>query len=216
MKKVGTHLPLAVGVTGGIGSGKTEVCNIFASLGAKYISSDLLARKLLDTDPIVRKRVNSILGADLYTPDGTMNRKELAKRVFSDDTLLKKLNEIVHPRVVEELRRMIIDERKKRSAPMIVVEAALIYEARIEAMFDYIIVVTAEDADRTKRVVRRDGSTDAEILQRMKAQMPQDAAVKRADVVIQNAGDLHSLRTKSEFIFTLLSGMQPPDSDDAG
>ena len=206
--------PLAVGVTGGIGSGKTEVCAVFASLGAHLCSADKLARTFLDTDPEIRRRVSAAFGARVYNSSGRIDRKELAKLVFADDALLGKLNAIVHPKVIGEIRRIIGQEKKQHKAPMIVVEAALMVEAGIEGLFDFMIVVEAGESARAERIAMRDGASQTEIVQRMRAQLPPEVTSERADFLIHNSGDLTALRSKCEFIFALLSRMQPPVPDD--
>ena len=202
--------PNAVGVTGGIGSGKTEVCNAFASLGARVCAADELAKELLTTHPEVRKEVAARFGSDVYSSDGSLDRKRLARLAFADDALLGKLNAIVHPKVTEELRAIISREKTERTAPLIVVEAALIYEARIEGLFDYVIAVDAAEPLRVERAAKRDGTTRESILERMRAQLVPDEVAERADFVIRNAGDLAGLRSQCAFLFTLLTRIQPP------
>jgi dephospho-CoA kinase len=202
--------PNAVGVTGGIGSGKTEVCNAFASLGARVWTADELAKDLLATHPDVRKQVTARFGSDVYAADGSLDRKRLARLAFADDGLLTKLNAIVHPKVTEELRAVIAREKAGRTAPLIVVEAALIFEARIEDLFDYVIAVEASEPLRVERAAKRDGATQESILSRMRAQLAPDVIAERADFVVRNAGDLAGLRSQCAFLFNLLSRIQPP------
>lgn len=207
MTNVASPTPLAVGVTGGIGSGKSEVCAVFSSLGAIVYSADTLAKQLLDTDPQIQMRVKKSFGAHLYKEDGKLDRKALARLTFSDDTLLARLNAIVHPKMTDVLQRIIENEKRLHTHNLILVEAALIYEAGIEQMFDYVIVVDAGESERLERVVRRDASTRADILQRMKAQHSPEEKAERADFVLRNTGTLADLRAKCEFLFSLLSRM---------
>jgi len=202
--------PNAVGVTGGIGSGKTEVCNAFASLGARVYAADELAKELLTTHPDVRKQVAARFGADVYAADGSLDRKRLARLAFADDALLAKLNAIVHPKVTEELRAIIAREKAAHKSPLIVVEAALIYEARIEELFDYVIAVDAAEPVRVERAARRDGTTPENIRERMRAQLVAGEVAERADFVIRNAGDVAGLRSQCAFLYTLLTSIQPP------
>ena len=112
MKKNTIHNPLAIGITGGIGSGKSEVCKIFSSHGASVLYADVIARELIDTDPLIKKRIQRAFGADIYLPDGTLNRKQMARLAFSDDSLKEKLNAIVHPSVLEYLESKIKQFKK--------------------------------------------------------------------------------------------------------
>ena len=214
MKTRKGKIPISVGVTGGIGSGKTEVCSVFSSLGARVYSADLLAKEFLNTDPAIRTHLTNSFGGDLYDSFGKIKRKQLAKLVFGDDRLLQKLNDIVHPKIILEIRRIIDKEKKIREAPMIMVEAALMYETGSDGMFDYMIVVEAEEVARIERIVRRDGDSRTEIVRRMRAQLPPEAKSKRADFVLRNSGDLNALRSTCEFLFTLLSRMDIPVADE--
>jgi dephospho-CoA kinase len=210
MKVKSAAPPNAVGVTGGIGSGKTEVCNAFSALGALVVSADELAKDLLSTHPDIRKEVTSRFGGDVYAPDGTLDRKRLARLAFADDGLLVKLNAIVHPKVTAELRSLIAKEKAMPDAPLIVVEAALIYEARIADLFDYVVAVDAPEAQRIERAAKRDGTSPERIRERMRAQLPADDLAERADFLIRNAGDLAGLRSQCAFLFALLTRIQPP------
>jgi dephospho-CoA kinase len=202
--------PNAVGVTGGIGSGKTEVCNAFRTLGALVVAADELAKDLLSTHPDIRKEVTARFGADVYAPDGSVDRKRLARLAFADDALLGRLNAIVHPKVGAEIRALIAREKAKHTVPLIVVEAALIYEARIADLFDFVITVDAPEAVRIGRAAKRDGTSPESIRERMRAQLPADDLAERADFLIRNAGDLAGLRSQCAFLFALLTRIQPP------
>jgi len=202
--------PNAVGVTGGIGSGKTEVCKAFAALGARVVSADELAKELLSTNPDIRKQVTARFGHDVYAADGTLDRKRLARLAFADDALLGKLNAIVHPSVTIELRNLIALEKAKPTSPLVVVEAALIYEAHIAELFDYVIAVEAAEELRVDRAATRDGTTRETIIERMRAQLHPDELAERADFLIRNAGDLSGLRSQCAFLFALLKRIQPP------
>ena len=208
------HQAPAVGVTGGIGAGKSKVCAILASLGALTVSADELAKRLLDTDPGIRTKITAAFGPSLYDAAGRIDRKALARKAFGDDTLLNKLNAIVHPRVTEELRRILRRERERGAARVVAVEAALIFEARIEGLFDYIVVVEAPEGVRKRRIAARDGASRSDIAGRMRAQLPPEELERRADFVIHNIGDLAGLRAKCEFVYRLLERMGPPPSGD--
>ena len=200
---------LTIGITGGIGSGKTAVAGTFASLGASSIEADALAKELMNSDEELRARIIKRFGPEVYTSDGSLDRKQLAKLVFRDERLLQQLNAIVHPRVIRRIEEIIESIKASAAVPMVVVEAALIYEAHLEAMFDYVIVVDAAQEERVERVAARDGTSQAEVNERMNAQLSQDVKAEKADFVIRNDGDLARLRVNCRFLFNLLSKLTP-------
>ena len=196
--------PLAIGITGGIGSGKTAATEAFASLGARVRYADRIAKDLVNTDERVRRRIKREFGDQVYAHDGTLDNKQIAKRVFNDPLALDTLNEIVHPSVLEFIGQEIKFFKRIRKEELLIVEAALLFEAEADGVFDYIIVVDAEEEERIRRVVARDGSTRSDVLQRMQAQMSASEKVERADFVIQNNGDRKALEERCRFIFTIL------------
>lgn len=206
---------LAVGVTGAIGSGKSQVCRYFEELGARAISADDVAKRLLDTDAALKSEVRKAFGAAVYRPDGTLDRKQMAKRIFQDPELRTKLESIVHP----ETLRAISDEMDRiegeEGPPMIVVEAALIFEARADAMFDYIIVVDAPEEERIGRVMARDKASRHDVLERELSQMPAEEKLRKADFALKNAADLPALKRNAGFLYSLLLHISKTgDADD--
>lgn len=198
---------ILVGITGGIGSGKSEVCRIFQRLGASVLSADELARNLMETRPDIRRQLKSAFGSTVYKSDGTLNRTLLANIVFSDKEKKTLLDSIVHPHVLKELKRL---RRHYTSRPSVqVVEAALIYESGAEGLFDYIIVVDANEEARIRRVMQRDGSSRKAVLQRIRSQMDQVEKITRADFVVRNNGDLDSLQRKVRFLYALFTSVRP-------
>lgn len=213
MNKPRDKRALTVGVTGGIGSGKTEVCRVFASLGATVIEADALAKEMMDSDPVLRKQLEQAFGPMTYSTGGSLNRQRLANLVFANSLLRLRLNAIVHPVVIGRIREIIDNRELATALPMIVVEAALIYEARAEQLFDYVIMVEAGQRQRVRRVVRRDGATHASVLQRMNVQLAPEVVRRKADFVICNDGDVTRLRRNSRFLFSLLSKVTPESVD---
>lgn len=175
---------LQIGITGGIGTGKSLVCAMFAELGAPVYDADTSARELMNNDPIIKEGVIRHFGAESYTPEG-LNRAYLAKIVFADSQKVAVLNSIVHPRVGEHYRQW----RENQTAPYILKEAALMYESGSWEMLDKIVVVTAPLPLRLERIRRRDPHrTEAEILGIIGKQMPEDEKIARADYLINNDG----------------------------
>jgi dephospho-CoA kinase len=198
---------LSVGITGGIGSGKTAAAKIFGSLGAKVLFADELATRLIDTRREIRNRIKRALGEHALRPDGSLDRKAVARMVFNDDRLLTKLDEIVHPEVLEAMQDEISRFSRSGRGGIIMIEAALLYEAHAEGMFDYVIVVDAPERDRIARIMSRDHVSRGEVLQRMKSQLPAAGKVAKADLVVRNSGDLRTLDENCRFVFRILTGL---------
>jgi dephospho-CoA kinase len=210
-----TYRSLAVGLTGGIGSGKSQACRLLAGLGAKTLSADLIARELLDTDASLKVKVQKLFGTEIYLQDGTLDRKRVAKRVFQDPALKESLEAIVHPETLKAIDSEIDRISAAGEAAVIVVEAALIFEARAENMFDYVVVVDAPEEARVQRVMERDKVSRHEVEDRMGAQMSAEDKVGRADFVLKNSADLAALERNTRFLFTLLLSIsRMPHVDD--
>ena len=188
-----------LGVTGGIGCGKSVVCAHLAQLGAEIFDADLTARNLMESDEKVRQEVTRAFGRESYREDGSLNRKWLASQVFADDTRLEELNGIVHPNVAHAFGIL----RDHFQGGLLVHEAALIYEAGAEKRLDAICVVTAPKALRIARVMARDRVSAEKVLARMSRQMSQEEKAGRADVVLVNDGDMVAARRKSQRLYEL-------------
>ena len=159
-----------VGITGGIGSGKSTVAGYFRNRGAHVLSADLLAKNLVAKDPVIRSRLIRTFGKGLYSSSKTIDTRKLAAIVFNNNRALKKLNALVHPAVIRTIRSQI---RKYHSRPgLFIIEAALFYETGIDMLVDYMIVVDASERIRIRRVMRRDGISRSDVVKRIAAQMP--------------------------------------------
>ena len=196
---------LLVGVTGGIGSGKSVVCSLFSRLGRTVISADEIARNLTESDPTVRASIGKAFGQDLYRPDGSLDRRRLASIVFESAEALERLNSIVHPRVFKEIDRQLALLTVEKRRPYVVVEAALVFESGLDRKLDRVIVVDAIEETRISRVMERDGSSRQEVVARMSSQMSPEEKRKRADFVIQNDQTLQQLGEKVLFLDALLA-----------
>jgi dephospho-CoA kinase len=176
--------PFQIGVTGGIGSGKSLICRIFACFGAPVYDADSHAKELMTTDGILISNIKKEFGELSYHTDGSLNRKYLSATVFNDDEKLEKLNKLVHPRVGANYEQWAED---RSDQPYIIKEAALLFEAGSDKLLDKIMVVTAPDWLRIKRVRQRDPQrTEDQIRAIMGKQMSQDEKMKRADFTITN------------------------------
>jgi dephospho-CoA kinase len=172
---------MIVGLTGGIGSGKSTVSRLFEMFGCVVFNSDRVAKEIY-YDPGIRKKIIELLGASSYLPDGNLNKSFISSRIFGDAVLLHKLNSIIHPAVREKMQVFIETNKDK----LIIKESALLFEAHLEKELDKVIVVSAPDDLRIKRIMDRDGLSAADVQLRLKSQIPQEEKVARADFVIIN------------------------------
>ncbi len=170
-----------VGLTGGIGSGKTTVARIFEELGVPVYNSDVEAKKLMHSSKKIKKELVALFGEEAYLED-KLNRAFIANAVFKDEVALKKLNKIVHP----EVRKHFLKWCKEHKHPYVVQETALLFENQAQDFYDKIVLVTAPKELRIERLLERDGSTEDAILARMKNQLEDEKKVPLADFVIEN------------------------------
>jgi dephospho-CoA kinase len=176
---------LKVGITGGIGSGKTTVCQIFEKLGVPVYYADQRAKELMEDDKQLRRDIQQEFGADIYDAEGHLDRRRLAGIVFSNEEKLQKLNNLVHPAVFRDNQSW-NEVLAKKNYPYTLREAALLVETGSYLTLDKLIVVSAPEEDRINRVIARDDATREQVLARIKAQMPEEQKVKYADYIIFN------------------------------
>ena len=193
---------LKIGVTGGIGSGKSEVCRIFESLGVPVIYADDVAKELGNYDAEVRALLRKLLGEKAYTSDGVLDRAWVASRIFSNSGLRKKMNDIVHPRVERAIAQK-VNDLNRAGTRVVLVEAALIYEAGLDKTLDAVLVVDADEETRIARVAERDGVVREQVLNRIASQQDPATKVKAADYVIVNNGTKEDLRQKVAFFHSV-------------
>jgi len=178
-----------IGLTGGIGSGKSTVSALLSELGATIICADTIGRHVLDRDSEAYREVIDKFGSEYLDGLGNIDRRRLAQFVFSNPDALKKLNAITHPRITLEVKKRINEVRG-----VMVIDAALLIEVGLHALADEVWLVVADRDIRLKRTAARDGLTFAEIEDRMAAQGTDEEKLKIADRVIDNSGDLESLK----------------------
>tara|TARA_R110002049_G_scaffold762_9_gene5085 strand:+ start:936 stop:1523 length:588 start_codon:yes stop_codon:yes gene_type:complete len=181
---------MIVGLTGGIGSGKSTVGKMFQKLGVPLYNSDIEAKKLMSRSKRIRTKIEALLGSQSYL-DGELNREYIAKSVFKDKKLLQDLNNIVHPAV----RRHFISWAKKRKEPYVIQETAIIFENGNSEFYDKIVLVTAPTDVRIQRVVDRDGIAPSAVEERISHQWPDSKKEKLSDFVIENM-DLEATQKK--------------------
>lgn len=175
--------PLQIGITGGIGSGKTLVSKIFACLGIPVYDADSHAKELMTTDGILVSQIKKEFGDLSYLSDGTLNRKYLSEVVFNKQERLDVLNKLVHPRVGENYTQWV---KRHNNKAYVLKEAALLFETGSYQALDKIIVVHAPEEVRIKRVIHRDGRAEQQVREIIRKQMSEEEKLKRADFIIYN------------------------------
>ena len=175
---------LQIGITGGIGSGKSLVCKIFHCLGVPVYDADSHAKELMTTDGILVSEIKKEFGVLSYNVDGSLNRAYLSSTVFNNSERLKTLNQLVHPRVGLNYKQWV---ERNVNYPYVLKEAALLFESGSYQSLDKVIVVHANEAVRLQRVLKRDQQRTADqVLAIMKNQMPEEEKLKRADYTLRN------------------------------
>jgi dephospho-CoA kinase len=175
---------LKVGLTGGIGSGKTLICKVLEKLGVAVYYADAEARRLMNKDPGLVSRISQLFGNEAYH-GGSLNRTFLADKVFKDKEALTRLNELVHPAVREDFSKWALEQSHVH---YVVKEAAILFESGSDRDMDLTVGVFAEEEVRLRRVMERDGSAREEVLDRMNMQMKEEEMVKKVDYLIRNDG----------------------------
>ena len=196
-----SHPVKTLGITGGIGSGKSTVAALLGKkLGVRVVSADDEARRLMVEDEGLRRQLIERFGADTFLEDGSLNRAGLAASVFDDPKEVEALNAIVHPAVREALGKSIL-QAKEDGIGLFAYEAALIYEIGANDLVDAVLLVDAPLELRISRVMQRDGSTRSEVLSRMSNQLSSEDLRARADFVIDNDGDLAALQDSVDSLY---------------
>jgi dephospho-CoA kinase len=196
---------LRVGLTGGIGSGKSTASKFFETLGAFIFDADEEAKTLIAKDGIVQHELISEFGTDIIDGAGRVDKIKLARIAFQDEDHQQRLNLVVHPYIYdlidEEFNRVLREGKHE----IFIVDAALIYESGYDAHLDYIIVVTALFKHRMERALSRETLSRVEILKRVEFQLPEEAKVSMADFVIHNDGTEGSFKKSIESLIEKLT-----------
>ena len=203
-------MALIVGLTGGIVGGKSTVASMFRDLGAKIIDADRLGHSVILPYKPDWKKIVKLFGEDILKNDLTINREKLGKIVFANQALLKKLNEITHPEIIKLIKKEINFARDKthNQEKILIIDAALIYETKIDTLMDKIIVVYIEEDEQIKRLIKRNNLSKDEALQRVKSQIPMKEKVKIADYVIDNNDTLEKTKKQVETIWQELISLE--------
>jgi len=193
-ESVAEQRSLVVGLTGGIGTGKSRVVDLLHQLGAAVECSDTIVRELQAPGGLALEHIALAFGREYVTADGTLDRAKLGQLVFNDERARRKLNDIIHPLVFGELRRR-LDAHRKAGVPVIVLDIPLLIEghragrgSRSALPFDLVVTVYASPETQLQRVMARDKLTEDQALARIRAQLSIDEKRKDSDVVIENDG----------------------------
>lgn len=188
--------PLLVGVTGGLGSGKSSVCRILSGMGCAVFEADKVARDLQVDDSEIAEGIKRIFGDDVYSGDEKgrlqLDRQSIAQKVFSDPGALRRLNELIHPKVFSAFRKAVA-EASEAGVKILVKEAAILLESGGDKGLDVVVVIAADLEKRVERAVAKGMGSREEVMRRIKAQWPQKKLEEHADYVIENNGTLEEL-----------------------
>jgi dephospho-CoA kinase len=195
---------LLIGLTGGIATGKSLVSKTLKELGAYIIDADKISREVVEPYTPAWTKIVEFFGRDVLNNDGKINRKKLGEIVFNDPAKKKRLEEIVHPVVIEEENRRIEEYKKINPDAIVVIDAALLIEAGGHLRVDKLIVVYSDRETQLKRLCERDGFSRGEAEKRIDSQMPLKEKIKIADFVIDNSNDIENTLVQVKTIFNKL------------
>jgi len=193
--------PPLVGITGGMGAGKTQVAHIFTECGAAIIDADQIGHTVLADNKEICARIVERFGEDVRTTHGDINRRQLGALVFADRQAMEDLNAIMHPVMIRLIARRVVELGQSGEYSMIAVDAALLYEAAVEDSFDAILAVSAPEALRVQRCMERTGLPEDVILDRLRLQLPESEKVRRADFHLDNNGTPKALQEAATNMF---------------
>ncbi len=171
-----------LGITGGIGSGKTSVCRVFEVLNIPVFSADRVAQAIMENDKSIIEGINSIAGRDLYL-NGSLDRPTLSDLIFNDKASLEKVNSLVHPAVFRKFAQWV----NEQYAPYVIMEAAILFESGASKLVDRVATVVAPVEERIERIILRNKLSREQITERMRNQMDDDNTFKNSDYVINNS-----------------------------
>jgi dephospho-CoA kinase len=191
------------GLTGGIGAGKSTVCRLLQEFGVTVVAADDVGRQVVAPGSAGLAAIVAAFGPEVLDSNGALDRRKLGTLVFADAGKRRQLEDIMHP-LVKQHSQAIFAEFTEAGVPIIVYESALLFETDRHLEMHGVIVVTASEAQRIARVQQRDGSTEAAVRARLRAQMDETEKRQRADYVLENNGDLHDLRRQVQALVATL------------
>jgi len=195
---------LKVAITGSIGSGKSSFCNFISEKGYPVIKADDLSKDILKNDKEVKQKVVKEFGKESFF-NNEINKKFLAEKIFSDPENVVKINFILHPKVIKKIEELTDDYFKEHN--IVFTEAALIYEADMESLFDYVVLITADYEIRKMRAINERKLSEEDFNKRNENQIKDEEKKKRADFVFENNGSKDELKQKVDLFITILMGL---------
>ncbi len=202
--------PFLVGITGGIGSGKSSVCSMLQEKGCAVFEADRVARDLQIDDPEVVAGIKKIFGNDVYRRDKSggllLDRQRIAQQVFMDSALLKELNALIHPRVFRAFHDA-VGKASKAGVEILLKEAAILLESGGAKDLDIVVVVVADTEKRIARAMAKGMGGRDEIVRRIRAQWPQEKLIGQADLVIENSGTFEELQRRVDELYSTIKRM---------
>jgi dephospho-CoA kinase len=195
---------LIVGITGSMGSGKTTAASLFNDLGAHIIDADAICRELVLPNQPACEEITHTFGKAILKEDKTIDRIKLADIVFNDKTQKALLENILHPKVIDEEMRLCVEIFKADPQAIVMIDAALLIESGNYKKVDKVIVVTCDPESLIRRAMKRSTLTREEALLRIQNQMPQEEKLKKADYILQNDGSQEDLKTKVQKLYVEL------------
>jgi dephospho-CoA kinase len=199
---------LKVGLTGGLASGKSFVGRSLGDLGCLLIQADVLGRQVLEQGGETYEAVVATFGNQILDPDGKINRRRLARMVFSDSEQLAKLNALVHPPVKERERDLVAEFAREHPDGIAVTEAAILVETGSYKDYDRLIVAICGPEQQIERSMERDGVSREEVLNRLRRQMPLEEKVKHADFIIDTSGSKENTLQQVRTVYEALRGLK--------
>ena len=200
---------MIIGLTGGIGSGKTTVAALFAQRGAFVIDTDLIARDVVKSDSPVLEAIRREFGDEIIRPDGELDRTSLARIIFGDEAKRTRLNQLTHPEI---LKRVLAIIGAQPSDAIVVVVVPLLFESGFDRSCDRSVAVVASPELRRHRLQERDGLSVSEVEARMRAQLPDTEYEKRADIIIRNEDNLTALGREVDRAWQTITGAARAES----
>ncbi len=174
---------ITIGITGGIGSGKSTVCKIFKLLGIPIFEADAVAKELINSNSEIKTELIRLFGNDIYIPNNGVDRKKLASIIFNDNLQLAKVNKLIHPVVRNEYANWV----ERQNTQYVIHEAAILFESGFYKMMDFTILVSAPENQRIERVIKRDKTLETQIKERIAKQWTDEQKRKLATIEIKNS-----------------------------
>ncbi|NWF76685.1 MAG: dephospho-CoA kinase [Nitrospirae bacterium] len=194
------HLMLVIGLTGNYGMGKSTVLPIFKKLGALTVDTDKIVKRLL-TRKLILKKIRSVFGKEVFNDDGSLNREKIADLVFTDDTMRRYLEDILHPVVFDEIERYL--KKRKNKYQIAIIEIPLLFERGYQDRFDQTIVIHTKENVAIKRLENQ-GINRERALMRLRSQIPIELKIEKADYLIDNNGAIQNTKAQIKIIYEKL------------